>query len=265
MAHGTAPARAASVEGFTDAAAIITGAGSGMGRATALMLARRGLAVGVMDIDGAAAGATAAAIAAAGGKALALAVDVAKPRAVEAAVRRACTRLGPVLYLANLAGHEHAAPLEKISDAEWLRMFAISVNGTFFACRAALPAMMAQRFGRIVNMSSLHALRGQPEHAHYAAAKAAIMGLTKSLAREKARFNIRVNAVAPGPIDTPLWRGGRSGTKLRRDIAKRSTVIPLGRLGRPEEIAELIAFLLSERSSYMTGQIVSADGGEAMV
>jgi 3-oxoacyl-[acyl-carrier protein] reductase len=124
--------------------------------------------------------------------------------------------------------------------------------------------MMQRRFGSIVNMSSLHAIRGQAGRAHYAAAKAAVIGLTKSLAREKGALNIRANAVAPGPIDTPLWRAGRRGPGLRRDMRERAHVIPLGRLGEPEEIAEVIAFLLSARSSYITGAVLTADGGEIM-
>ena len=251
-------------EGFFDQAAIVTGAGSGMGRATALALARRGVGVGILDRNAKAAEATAAAIAKSGGRALAVAADVSSSRAVDAAYRRVAAKLGPVGYLVNIAGTDSLKPLEKISDAEWAGMFAVAVNGAFYATRAALPDMMKRRFGRIVNMSSLHAVRGQAGRCHYAAAKGAIMAMTKSLAREKAEFNIRVNAVAPGPIDTPLWRAGRKGAALKRDMVARAKVIPLGRLGQPEEIAELITFLLSERSSYMTGALVTIDGGETM-
>jgi NAD(P)-dependent dehydrogenase (short-subunit alcohol dehydrogenase family) len=251
-------------EGFLDHAAIVTGAGSGMGRATALALARRALAVAVMDRDGASAEATVAAIRAQGGRAEAFVVDVARAARVDAAVARIARRLGAVGYLVNIAGVDWPARLETIGDADWARMFAVAVDGTFHLCRAALPTMMERRFGRIVNMSSLHAIRGQAERAHYAASKGAIIAFTKSLAREKAASNIRVNAVAPGPIDTPLWRAGRAGRGLARQMKERAAVIPLGRLGRPEEIAEAIVFLLSERSSYITGHVLTADGGEIM-
>ena len=250
--------------GFLDQAAVVTGAGSGMGRATALALAARGLRVAVLDLNIAAARESVAMIAGADGLAREYQLDVAKSKDVDKVFARVTKDLGPIGYLVNIAGHDAVCPMEKITDEEWSRMFAVAVNGCFYCCRAVLPGMMARRFGSIVNMSSLHAVRGQAGRTHYAAAKGAIMGLTKSLAREKAGDGIRVNAVAPGPIDTPLWRSGRGGGALTKDIAERVKVIPLGRLGRPEEIAELILYLLSGQASYITGQVITADGGEIM-
>ena len=251
-------------EGFRDFTAVVTGAGSGMGRATAIAAARRGLRVAVLDRNLETAQDTAAAITQAGGKARAYKVDVSKSKEVDKAFVRIAKDLGPVGYLANIAGTDGRAPLEKLTDADWLNMFAVAVNGCFFCCRAALPGMMERGFGSIVNMSSLHAQRGQAEMAHYAAGKGAIIGLTKSLAREKGALGIRVNAVAPGPIDTPLWRKGRAGASLKRDIVERVKVIPLGRLGNAEEIAEAFIYLLSDHASYITGHVLTADGGEIM-
>ena len=143
-------------------------------------------------------------------------------------------------------------------------MFAVHVTGTFNVCRAALPDMIAAKAGAIVNMASLHALRGQAQAAHYAAAKGAIIGFTKSLAREKGPLGIRCNAVAPGPIDTPLWRSWVPADEMDAVAAKRAEVIPLGRLGRAEEVAPMIVFLLGPDASFITGQVIALDGGESM-
>ena len=244
--------------------ALVTGGGGGMGRETALLLAGAGARVAVCDIDGDAAARTGAEIEAAGGVAWAGAADVSVSREVDRAVAEAAAALGPIDALANNAGIYRVAALEDIGDEDWARMFAVHAGGTFHCCRAVLPGMAATKAGAIVNMSSLHALRGQANAAHYAAAKGAVIGLTKSIAREKGRLGIRANAVAPGPIDTPLWRGAVPPEELDAVMASRAEVIPVGRLGRAEEVARTIVYLLSPAASYITGQVVAIDGGEVM-
>ena len=244
--------------------ALVTGGGSGMGRETARLLAGAGARVAICDRDGDAAQETGDAIEARGGTVWTGAVDVSDSRAVDRAVADAADALGPIDSLVNIAGIYEVAKLEDIADDAWARMFAVHVNGTFYCCRAVLPGMVAARAGAIVNMSSLHALRGQANAAHYAAAKGAIVGFTKSIAREKGKLGIRANAVAPGPIDTPLWRNAVPADEIEAMMAKRSEVIPIGRLGQPAEVAQTIVYLLGPAASYITGQVVAIDGGETM-
>lgn len=245
--------------------ALVTGAGSGMGQAVARQLAAEGVRVAAVDIDRSRADATAKEIRRAGQDALPIAMDVAESAQVTRAVAEAQAALGSVDYLVNIAGIFQDVRAQDITDADWTRMLAVHLNGTFYCCRAVLPGMIERRFGVIVNMSSLHALRGQANAAHYSAAKAGIAGFSKALAREVAVHGIRVNAVAPGPIDTPLWRAGMSGPALEARRAERVKVIPLGRLGEAEEVAYTILFLLSPASRYVTGQVISVNGGELMV
>ena len=244
--------------------AFVTGGGSGMGRETARLLAEAGARVTVCDRDGDAARETVEIVERAGGTARADEVDVSDSSAVNRAVAAAAEALGPIDALVNIAGIYRIAAVEDIADEDWARMFAVHVNGTFYTCRAVLPGMIAARSGAIVNMSSLHAVRGQANAAHYAAAKGAIIGLTKSIAREKGPLGIRANAVAPGPIDTPLWRGAVPPDEIDAVMAKRSEIIPMGRLGAPAEVAQTIVHLLSPAASYITGQVVTIDGGESM-
>ena len=244
--------------------AFVTGGGSGMGRETARLLAEAGARVTVCDRDGGAARETVEIVEEAGGTARVEEADVSDSGAVNRAVAAAADAFGPIDALVNIAGIYRIAAVEDIADEDWARMFAVHVNGTFYTCRAALPGMIAARSGAIVNMSSLHAVRGQANAAHYAAAKGAIIGLTKSIAREKGPLGIRANAVAPGPIDTPLWRGAVPPDEIDAVMAKRSEVIPMGRLGAPAEVAQTIVHLLSPAASYITGQVVTIDGGESM-
>ncbi len=244
--------------------ALVTGGGGGIGGATAVRLAAGGVAVAVADFDATSAEAVAQQISDAGGTAHPIVLDVTDPASVADAVASANSALGPVDQLVNTAGIFQWAAAEDISDEDFERMFRVHVFGMHSVCRAILPGMLARKAGAIVNVTSIHAIRGQTLTAHYSAAKGAILAYTKSLAREKSPLGIRVNAVAPGPIDTPLWRGDMTTAEAERTMAERSKVIPLDRLGTPDEVAAGIVFLLSPAASYLTGHIMTIDGGEVM-
>ena len=248
----------------TSGVAFITGAGGGIGGATAERLAENGVHVAVADLDAGLAEAVADRIVSAGGTAQALTLDVTDSGQVAASVTAAEAALGPIDYLVNTAGIFQWANVEDISDADFESMFRVHVFGMHAVTRAVLTGMQARKAGAIVNVTSIHAIRGQSLTAHYSAAKGAILAYTKSLAREKSPLGIRVNAVAPGPIDTPLWRGELAEDEIAEKMAQRSTVIPMDRLGTADEVAAGIVFLLSPGASYLTGHIMTIDGGEVM-
>jgi len=248
----------------TSGVAFITGAGGGIGGATAERLAENGVHVAVADLDAGLAEAVADRIVSAGGTAQALTLDVTDSGQVAASVTAAEAALGPIDYLVNTAGIFQWTNAEDISDADFESMFRVHVFGMHAVTRAVLTGMQARKAGAIVNVTSIHAIRGQSLTAHYSAAKGAILAYTKSLAREKSPLGIRVNAVAPGPIDTPLWRGELAEDEIAEKMAQLSTVIPMDRLGTADEVAAGIVFLLSPGASYLTGHIMTIDGGEVM-
>ena len=248
----------------TSGIAFVTGGGGGIGGATAERLAANGVAVAVADFNVDHATTVADRISAAGGTACALALDVTDPAAVIAAVAEAESVLGPIDQLVNTAGIFRWAEMEDISDEEFEQMFRVHVFGLHSMCRTVVPGMVARGAGAVVNVTSIHAIRGQTLTAHYSAAKGAILSYTKALAREKSPMGIRINAVAPGPINTPLWRGAYGLAELEQKMADRSTVVALGRLGTADEVAAGIVFLLSPAASYLTGHIMTIDGGEVM-
>jgi NAD(P)-dependent dehydrogenase (short-subunit alcohol dehydrogenase family) len=248
----------------TSGVAFITGAGGGIGGATAERIAENGVHVAVADLDAGLAEAVADRIVSAGGTAQALTLDVTDSGQVAASVTAAEAALGPIDYLVNTAGIFQWANAEDISDADFESMFRVHVFGMHAVTRAVLTGMQARKAGAIVNVTSIHAIRGQSLTAHYSAAKGAILAYTKSLAREKSPLGIRVNAVAPGPIDTPLWRGELPEDEIAEKMTQRSTVIPMNRLGTADEVAAGIVFLLSPGASYLTGHIMTIDGGEVM-
>ena len=233
--------------------ALVTGAASGIGQAIALRLAEEGASVSIVDIDLDNAKKVTKEIKGLKGKALAVQCDVTKEEQVNQAVKETVERLGNVGILVNCAGTAGGSWLADLTTEEWQRMFEIHCNGTFFFSRAVVKSMKAG--DRIINISSIDGIQGQVFSAHYAAAKGAIIGLTVSLALEVAHRGITVNAIAPGVIRTPM---GQMLIDVSPDFYKE---IPALRYGEPEDIAELAAFLASNRASYITGQTIVVDGG----
>ena len=234
--------------------AIVTGAGSGIGRAIAKKLATDGYTVVVNDLDIARANAVAAEI---GQAARAVAGDVSKESDVEAI---AAVSGEPVDVLVNNAGHVHQTLFENMQPAAFDRMFAVHVRGTFLMMRRFIPAMLKQGSGCIVNIASQLGQIGGIELVHYSGAKAAVIGMTKALAREVSARGVRVNAVAPGPIETPLVMA------LSEDWRKRKAAeLPLGRFGQPDEVAAVVSFLASPGGSLFVGQTLGPNSGDVML
>jgi len=242
--------------------AVVTGAASprGIGRATADRLARDGWAVAVLDVDGAGAELVAAEIAAAHSVAtLGVAVDVADEASVDAAIARVEAGLPPIVGLANVAGVASPVPFLDVTPAEWDRVFGVNTRGTFLVTRRVVPAMIAQGVGRIVSVSSASAQTGGGVYSRvpYSAAKAAVIGFSRALARELAPHAITVNSVTPGPIDTDIM----GGTLTDERKAEVSAGTLLRRVGTPDEVAALIAFLCSADAGYITAATYDINGG----
>ncbi|WP_377295262.1 SDR family NAD(P)-dependent oxidoreductase [Rhizobium sp. SG2393] len=240
--------------------ALVTGAGSGIGRAIAIRLAADGYAVFVNDLSAERAEAVAAEIRAAGGTAASGAGDVGDEADVARLHAEAVAAFGAVALLVNNAGIAHQSLFESLEVADFDRMFRVHVRGTFLMTRAVLPAMLAAGKGVVVNVASQLGQIGGVELVHYSGAKAAIIGMTKALAREVSARGVRVNAVAPGPINTPLvmdlsedWR------------AAKKAELPLGRFGEPSEVAATVAFLASDEASLFVGQTLGPNSGDVML
>lgn len=237
--------------------ALVTGASRGIGRAIAAELSAAGWAVCINYLEHqAAAEELVRQLRASGGEAIAIRADVADRQAVDAMVKAAGAELGPVGLLVNNAGISRQGLFQDTDDETWDRTLAVNLTGARNAAMAVLPHMLAEKRGCIVNISSIWGLRGASCEVAYACSKAAIIGLTRSLALELAPSGIRVNCVAPGCIETDMVRA--LGQETRAMLVDET---PLGRLGTPEDIAHAVAFLASSKASFLTGQVLTADGG----
>ncbi|ELP65195.1 SDR family NAD(P)-dependent oxidoreductase [Streptomyces turgidiscabies] len=235
--------------------AVVTGGARGIGRGIATVLAAKGAAVAVWDLNTEGAEETVALIVKEGGTAIAVGGDAADAEAVAASAARTRNELGPVTILVNNAGTTAYEPFTSISEAAWDRMIGINLKGPFLVTRELVPDMVEAGWGRIVNISSSSAQTGAPSMAHYAASKGGVIGLTRALAVEYIEKGITVNHVPPGFIDTPLVRQGPV------DVDAVAAMMPMKRAGTPEDIAHAVAYLASEEASYVTGQTLSANGG----
>jgi 3-oxoacyl-[acyl-carrier protein] reductase len=250
------------MNGRPDGCALVTGASRGIGAATARALAEDGWSVGInysRDRDGAEA--VAGSIAEAGGTALALGADVADGSAADEMLARLTEELGPLLVLVNNAGMTADNLSMRLSDEDWSRVLDVNLTGAFRLTRAALGPMVRQRFGRVINVSSVVGLRANPGQANYAASKAGLIAFTRTVAAEVARRGVTVNAVAPGLIDTELTRDFTGNGMEANGSSALLDAIPARRPGSPEEVAACIRFLASDDAAYVTGTVLPIDGG----
>jgi 2-hydroxycyclohexanecarboxyl-CoA dehydrogenase len=240
--------------------AVVTGGASGMGLAIGRQLAARGERVALLDREGEAALRAAEGLREAGARAIGVAADVTDRRAVDGALEKVRAELGPVQIVVTSAGLDAFEAFTDITVESWERLLAINLTGTFHAIQAAVPDMIAARWGRIVTISSASAQSGAVRMAHYVAAKSGVIGLTKALALELAPHGITVNNIPPGLIDTPMSRRAEAAGDLY-PLDKLAARIPLRRAGTADDVAATCAFLCSDEAGYITGQVVGVSGG----
>jgi NAD(P)-dependent dehydrogenase (short-subunit alcohol dehydrogenase family) len=250
--------------------AIVTGAGRGIGRATALELARMGADIVVAEVDRTGADKTAAEVQAVGRKALVVPTDVTRRADLAAMAEQARRQFGGIDVLVNNAGIYRAAATLQVTEEHWDAIMDINAKAVFFASQAVLPTMIAQKRGAIVSLASMAGKIGSRTNLPYNASKAAVISITKSLALAHGSDGIRVNCVCPGFVETDMWsqvsreQGALLGMSPDEFTRQRKATVPLGRMETPEDVAAVIAFLASPRAGYVTGQALSVDGGLVM-
>jgi NAD(P)-dependent dehydrogenase (short-subunit alcohol dehydrogenase family) len=241
---------------------VVTGAGSGIGRAIAQRLAGDGFAVAVLDLNAEAAATVAGEIGQAGGEAVGFGgVDVSSRAQVNGAMDAVRDAVGPIAVLVNNAGRSGFDKFMSITDEVWDGIMAVNLNGPFYCCQAVVPGMIAAGWGRIVNISSSSAQGGQQLMVHYVSSKAGLIGFTKALALELGRHGITVNTIPPGFIDTPMLRASEEKGLLGGTFEQHAKTTPVGRGGTPEDIAAATSYLVSDDAGYVTGQVLGVNGG----
>jgi 2-hydroxycyclohexanecarboxyl-CoA dehydrogenase len=248
---------------MTTRVALVTGAAAGIGKACAVRLAREGKAVGVLDLKLEGCQAVVDEITAAGGKAIALQASIVDRAQMAAAVDKLRAAFGPVTIVVNNAGISNFIPFEELTDADWDIMFEINTKGTFVVTQICLPDMKAAGWGRVINISSSSAQTGSVEQVHYSASKGAVISMTRSLAIALGPYGVTVNNIPPGAVMQTIMSEANKH-RFQMPMESLTKIIPVGRTGLPDDIANACAWLASEDSSYVSGQTIGVNGGRVV-